>query len=58
MAVESYLDGESQSGRLDEETTEAFDILLVCASLQSAHLDGLESVGVKSIQGMYGGRDK
>jgi len=40
--VESYLDGESQSGRIDEETTEAFDLILARAQLE-ADLDPMES---------------
>lgn len=42
--VESYLGGESQSGRIDEDTTEAFDLILARVQLE-ADLDPMESEG-------------
>lgn len=41
--VEAYLDGESQSGRIDEETTEALDMILARVALE-ADLDPMEAV--------------
>lgn len=42
--VEAFMDGETQSGRLDEDTVEAMDMILARVSLE-ADLDPMENEG-------------